>query len=149
MNVKVQELMRSRVMKTTASKTAGHLRAVMRDNNISCMPVVDPEDHAVGMVTTSDLIGDLKDGTPASEFMSRKIYAIPEYEDVSIAARMMRKHHLHHLIVTREKKVVGILSSFDLLKLVENHRFVMKNPSTESKRKGGKRKKEHAEPGGL
>lgn len=149
MSVKVEELMRKQVMKTTPSKTAGHLRAVMSEQNISCMPVVDPEDHAVGMVTTSDLIGEIKDSTPCSEFMSRKIYAVPEYEDVSIAARMMRNHHLHHLIVTREKKVIGILSSFDLLKLVENHRFVMKNPPTQSKRKGGKRKKEHAPPGEL
>ena len=35
---------------------------------------------------------------------------------------------IHHAVVTHEKKVVGMISSFDLLKLVEDHRFVMKNP---------------------
>ena len=39
----------------------------------------------------------------------------------------MRKHRVNHVIVTHEKKIVGILSSFDLLQLVEEHRFVMKN----------------------
>ena len=39
----------------------------------------------------------------------------------------MRNHRIHHVVVTHEKKVVGILSAFDLLKLVEDHRFVMKS----------------------
>ena len=35
-------------------------------------------------------------------------------------------HKVNHVVVTHEKKIVGILSSFDLLKLVEEHRFTMK-----------------------
>jgi hypothetical protein len=37
-------------------------------------------------------------------------------------------------VVTHEKKVVGILSSFDLLKLVEEHRWVPKNPPSPKQR---------------
>jgi hypothetical protein len=33
-----------------------------------------------------------------------------------------------------------VLSSFDLLKLVEDHRFVLKNAPTTSDRKGSKRR---------
>ncbi len=44
------------------------------------------------------------------------------------------------VVVTEENKVVGLVSSFDLLRLVEDHRFVMKNPPTESKKKGGQRR---------
>jgi signal-transduction protein with cAMP-binding, CBS, and nucleotidyltransferase domain len=46
----------------------------------------------------------------------------------------MRNHKIHHLIVTHEQKVVGILSAFDLLKLVENHRFIDKNAPDINKR---------------
>ena len=73
--------------------------------------------------------------------MTEKVYTIPEYEDVSVAARMMRNHKIHHLIVTQEQKVIGIISSYDLLKLIEGHRFVMKNPSTPKGKGGGKRTK--------
>jgi signal-transduction protein with cAMP-binding, CBS, and nucleotidyltransferase domain len=51
----------------------------------------------------------------------------------------VRNHKIHRVIVTHEQKVVGMLSAFDLLKLVEGHRFVAKNPPTKSKRKGSKR----------
>jgi signal-transduction protein with cAMP-binding, CBS, and nucleotidyltransferase domain len=50
----------------------------------------------------------------------------------------MRNHHIHHLVVTHENEIVGVLSSFDLLQLVEDHRFAIKNPPTSSKR-GGKK----------
>ena len=59
---------------------------------------------------------------------------VPQYGDPSLAARIMRNHKIHHVIVTHEQKVVGIISSFDLLKLVEDHRYVMKNPPTPKKR---------------
>ena len=51
----------------------------------------------------------------------------------------MRNHNIHRVVVTHEKQVVGMLSAFDLLKLVEDHRYVAKNAPTQSKRKGGKR----------
>ena len=70
--------------------------------------------------------------------MSKKVFTVPEYEDASVAARVMRNHHIHHLVVTHEQKVVGILSTFDLLQLVEDHRFVMKNAPTPPKRPRGR-----------
>ena len=72
--------------------------------------------------------------------MSDGVFTVPQYSDVSLAARMMRNHKIHHVVVTHEKLVVGLISSYDLLKLVEDHRFAMKNPPGESKQKGGKRR---------
>ena len=48
---------------------------------------------------------------------------------------MMRNHRIHHAVVTDETKVVGVLSSFGLLKLVEEHRWVPKNPPTPKKQR--------------
>ena len=39
----------------------------------------------------------------------------------------MRNKQVHHLIVTHEGKIQGIVSTYDLLKLVAEHRFVPKN----------------------
>ena len=99
------------------------------------MPVVNPDEEAVGIITRNDLIGDYPDGAKVSDHMTESVYTVPQYNDVSIAARIMRNHKIHHVVVTHEKKVVGIISSYDLLKLVEDHRFVMKNPPSPSKKK--------------
>ena len=61
------------------------------------------------------------------------------FDDVSVAARVMSNHKIHRVVVTHERKVVGMLSAFDLLKLIEGHRFVAKNAPTSSTRRGAKR----------
>ena len=139
MNIKVKDLMSGRVVLARPHDTVERLRGVLKRNRIHAIPVVDAEGEPAGMVSTADLADDLKQGTPVSGVMSTKVYVVPQYEDVAIAARMMRNQRIHHLVVTHEKQVVGILSSFDLLKLVEDHRFVMKDPPTVSTRKGARR----------
>lgn len=139
MNIKVKDLMSGRVVLARPHDTVEHLRGVIKRNRIHAIPVVDADGAPAGMVSSADLAGDLKGGTPVSGVMTEKVYVVAQYEDVAIAARMMRNHRIHHLVVTHEKQVVGILSSLDLLKLVEDHRFAMKGAPTASSRKGAKR----------
>ncbi len=44
----------------------------------------------------------------------------------------MRQHKNYHVVVTHEQEVTGIVSSFDLLKLDENHRFEAKSSGARS-----------------
>lgn len=143
MNISVSDLMVAQVMTVTPHQTCGHVRKLLSEHRGSCLPVVDPEGIPVGVVSSADFLEDHPDGTPISQIMTEKIYTIAQYSDPSLAARIMRNHGIHHVIVTHEKQVVGIVSSFDLLRLVEEHRFVMKNaPDVSHKKKGSKRRKE-------
>jgi CBS domain-containing protein len=138
MNVKVIELMTKSVVTAERHQSIEHVRSMLDKNAISALPVVDGEKQPVGIISSTDLAHDLKPAAPISSVMTDKVYTVPQYDDVSIAARVMRNHKIHHIVVTHEQRVVGILSAFDLLKLVENHRFVAKNAPTTSKRRGSK-----------
>lgn len=139
MNVKVGELMSGSVVATQPHQTIGHVRKMMERNSVGAIPVVDSDEQPVGIVSATDLLADLNDASPISTIMTEKVYTVAQYDDVSIAARVMRNHKIHRAIVTHEKKVVGVISAFDLLALVEGHRFVAKNAPTQSTRKGSKR----------
>jgi CBS domain-containing protein len=138
-NVKVGDLMRAQVVTVQPHQTVDQARALLERHHIHAVPVVDTEGRPVGIVSTSDLLGDAKGGAPVSQVMTEKVYTVPAYDDVSVAARVMRNHQIHRVVVTDEQKIVGILSAFDLLQLVEDHRFAMKAAPTPSSRKGGKR----------
>jgi signal-transduction protein with cAMP-binding, CBS, and nucleotidyltransferase domain len=138
MNVTIDDIMVKQVMTATPHQTVGHVRGVMREHGVSALPVVDPDNEPVGIVTVTDLLEDRPEGAPISTFMTEKVYTVPQYDQPHVAARVMRNHRIHHVVVTHEQKVVGILSTFDLLRLVEDHRFTMKQPPTASK-KGAKR----------
>jgi CBS domain-containing protein len=140
MGIKVDDLMTERVVTAEPHHPVDRVRGLLERNQVSAVPIVDTEGRAVGIVSARDLRMDLSGGTPVKKIMTEKVYTVPRYEDVHIAARVMRNHRIHRVVVTDEQKVVGVLSAFDLLQLVEDHRFVMKNPPTESKRKGTRRR---------
>jgi len=139
LNVKIEELMVPNVITTRPHVTVGHVKGTMRNADVHVLPVVGPDCEPLGIVSATDLLDETSDTTPVSQVMTEKVYTIPQYEEVSVAARIMRNHHIHHLVVTHEQKVTGILSTFDLMKLIEGKRFVMKNPGSESTRKRSKR----------
>ncbi len=139
MSVNVEELMTKSVITAQPHQSVEHVRKMLERNSISSVPVVNSDGHPIGIVSSTDLVQELKPAAPISQIMTEKVYTVPQYDDTSIAARIMRNHKIHHVVVTHEQKVVGILSAFDLLKLVESHRYVAKNAPTPSKRKGGKR----------
>ena len=135
MSVKVEDVMTSQVVTAQPHHSVDHVRAMMSRNHCNAIPVVGPDDEPVGIVSATDLIGDnLKGGTPISGLMSEKVYTVPRYEGPHIAARVMRNHHIHHLVVTHEGAVVGMLSSFDLLELIEDHRFTTRQLPTAGRR---------------
>jgi CBS domain-containing protein len=139
MNVKVKDLMREQVVTAQPHHTVAHVRGLLERNHIHAVPVVDTDGRPVGIVSTSDLLGDVRDGAPVRTIMTDRVLTVPAYDDVSTAARVMRNHQVHRVIVTDEQRVIGVLSAFDLLQLVEDRRFIAKNPPTPSPRKGSTR----------
>jgi len=138
----VADVMTERVMLVTRHQSIGHVRELMARHAIQSLPVVNAENEPIGIVTSTDLVGETSDEAPVGQLMTRAVYTIPKYADVHLAARMMRNHHIHHLVVTHEGVVVGLVSSFDLLRLIENKRFVQKNLPSRPRKGGGKRRRE-------
>ena len=139
MNIRIADIMTKRVVVAQPHHTIGHVRQLMERNRIGALPVVGPDNEALGIVTSSDLLRRHKDESPCSRIMSDGVRAVPAYNEVSVAARIMRKHKIHHVVVTKEKKVVGMISSFDLLKLVDGNRFQLRQaptPARNKKRRG-------------
>ncbi len=134
MNVKIADIMVTRVVTSQPHHTIDHIRKIMQRNDISAVPIVNGENEAVGIITSNDLRRGLKGSTPVSSILQPHVYQVPAYNDISIAAKVMRKNKIHHLVVTHEGAVVGIISSFDLLQLIDEHRFVMHSPPSVNKK---------------
>ena len=139
MKVKVKDLMSKSVVTAQPHQSVATIKEKMTKHKLNSIPVVSTDHEPVGVVSAADIVTVEKAGLPISKIMTENVYTIPDYDDVSVAARIMRNHKIHHLMVTSNKQLIGIISSFDLLKLVEGRRFEMKNPSTPKARGKGKR----------
>lgn len=127
MDARVEQLMVPRVIVARVDETIGAIRRKMRQHRIHAIPVLDEQHRPAGIITSSDLVEEVDSGRQVAEIMTRNIYSVSKEDGAHVAARLMRNRRVHHLLVTEGPEVVGILSSFDLLRLVEQHRFVRKD----------------------
>jgi len=59
-----------------------------------------------------------QDGLRVADIMTPQIFSVPEDATVSQIASLMLKGHLHRLLVTREDRAIGIITTSDLLGLL-------------------------------
>lgn len=51
---------------------------------------------------------------PVSNFMSSKLITLVPGDTIGMAIDLFKQHHIHHILVVRHTKLVGILSTFDV-----------------------------------
>jgi len=135
MSVKIADLMAKKVITAQPHQAVSDIRKLMKQNRILAVPVVGDDGELLGIVTATDLIDDPKSSTRVDAIMTQRVYKLPAYNDVSAAARVMRKHKIHHVVVTHEKAVTGIISSFDILKVVEDSQYEIKETKKPQEKK--------------
>lgn len=94
---------------------------------IGAVPVVDDEQRLLGLVSTSDLVSFLHDGRAlesktARDAMSLEPMAIDEFATAEEAVDVLRNALIRHLPVTREGRLVGLVTASDLIRhLLKTH----------------------------
>jgi CBS domain-containing protein len=94
------------------------------DNYLGCLPVVDEDGCPVGMITKRDLVEPLashvQPGKPpatAAEIMLPIVLSLDEHATVLQAAAMMARQGTHHVVIVSPKgRLVGVISSLDIVR---------------------------------
>lgn len=122
MNIKVKDLMSSQVCSVKQNETVGKVKRIFSNNNFNVLPVLK-DGELVGIISQSDVLKIDNEFSQIHNHMTKKVITISSYANAQEAAHLMRKHHIHHLAVTHEKQLIGIISSYDLIKLVESRSY--------------------------
>lgn len=108
-------------------------------------PVVDTNYKLLGIVSLSDVVGQIAGVAPlrpelseicrtiwgrkrslpeateeqpdpqVSDFMNSSVVTVEPSASVQEAARLVREHRIHRLVVTEQSKVVGVVTTTDIL----------------------------------
>lgn len=121
MSTKISEIMSATVILAKPSYTIRNVRELMERHRIHAVPVVDSSSDKIvrGIVTSADLARFSGDETPVEHAMSGEVKTLRADAEANEAARLMRAHKIHHIVVTDQDRVIGIVSSLDLLSLLE------------------------------
>lgn len=115
----VEDLMTGDMLTMRVSDPPERARDLMLSLGIHAIPLLDDDGAVAGIVTSHDLVDDqLDDDANLEELMSSPVVTINCEATVQEAAELMRSELIHHLIVLEDGDPVGILSTFDLLRVI-------------------------------
>ena len=124
----IADIMEESLTRVGVDDTVEDVECILGAKKYSCVPVVDPDQHCFGIITSNDITKfHMHNRNPkkvrAWEICSHlMLEAAPELS-IHDAAVLMIKNQVHHLVVTQDGEVKGIVSSIDLLEayVIANH----------------------------
>ena len=99
-------------------RTVQDALAMMHDYHIGCIPVVDEENHLVGIVTNRDLRFERRLDKTIDEVMtSENLVTTHQQTDLAAAAQILQEHKIEKLpVVDAENHLVGLITYKDITK---------------------------------
>ena len=120
MQLTAKDVMCSEVLALRADMTVREAAEFLTGHQFSGAPVLDDKGHLVGVASLTDLAEneDEVDEVLVRDIMTPTVYTIPDDAPVPVIARTMIAGRIHRLFVTRDKRVIGIVTPLDLLRLL-------------------------------
>ncbi len=144
---RVSELMNPDVVTLRPDQSLLEAQQVLSSKSVSGAPVVDAAGRVIGVVSQNDLVrnaahpdtvaqagqffssvedyADLGTTLVApssqriSDVLTPRVYSVSRDTGVAVAANIMRERRIHRLLVIEKGVLVGVVSSLDLLRVVE------------------------------
>ncbi len=119
----VGNIMSTGVISVGPFEKASRIVELLVDENIGAVPVLDNQGYPLGIVTRADVLEEdelaFDAELTAAELMHRSLLTVEPTTPVTEAARLMALQRVHHLLVLdAEGRLVGMLSSFDVVRWV-------------------------------
>jgi CBS domain-containing protein len=147
MTRRVHELMNPDVVCVEPQMPAGAALDLLLARDVADAPVVSDDGRIIGIISQATLVRhveapstvsetgrfftdqedyrdlervpDHRTQTPVEKIMSTETHPVTRETGVGVAANIMRERQLHRLFVTDAGKLVGVITSLDLMRIVE------------------------------
>lgn len=125
LTVPVMEVMSRNPVSVEPKETIDLVSKLMKDKGIGSLIVVK-NGKPVGIVTEKDIVAKVvaKDAKPSEvkvkEIMSSPVKTIHPHDSIEDAAKLMAENSIRRLVVSEKKKLVGIITENDILKMWPN-----------------------------
>ena len=117
----VKDIMRKNVISISQEMTIKDAAVMMDDSNVGCV-IVTKKNTPIGILTERDFVKRVSAkekplSTHLSEVMSTPLITVSPDETIWEAAEIMKKNKIHKIPVQQDNKIIGILTSTDIVKI--------------------------------
>lgn len=117
----ISSLMQRQINVVDMERTLAQIEVLFAERGLSWAPVVEPDGEIVGVVSAADLMRvRARDPNaariPAWQLCTYKPISVDAATPIAEVARQMVARHVHHVVVTEDGHVAGIVSSLDFVR---------------------------------
>ena len=117
--VLVRDIMNSPVVTAHKDDTIRDIAVRMKDERVGSV-IISENEKPVGIITDWDIvtncvIKDVKPGTIKASTIMQPIHTIESEDNITDAARVLRKNNIKRLGVVYKERLVGIISASDVI----------------------------------
>lgn len=120
--VQVKNIISRKLIALKPSMTLKEASQILYKEGIRGAPVLDENEKTLGILTTADIIKAFFEGNyeaKVSDYMKTNVISIGDEDDIMTAIRKMLIYNVGRLLVlSRNQKVVGIVTRTDILKTI-------------------------------
>lgn len=121
MNNSISAIMEKNIIAVELDDTVEYAGKILDSHKLSCMPVIDAKGKCFGVISATDFVHFYNThknpkAKHAWEVCTHKVIEVSPDISVKEASELMVKNKIHHLVVTENYAIKGIVSSIDLIK---------------------------------
>jgi CBS-domain-containing membrane protein len=119
--IQVGEIMTSQVITVPSTMPVEDVARVLRERQITGLPVLDERDRVVGVVSDIDIV--TRRGATAADIMSPEVISVTTETNVEAVVAILANRRIRRVPVLAEGQLVGIVSRTDLVRLFQVTRW--------------------------
>jgi len=124
-NIRIDKIMNNSIVSVDSSVSATDAAKMMEDTNVGAVIVLE-NGSPIGIVTDRDFAIKITAhsypiDTPVRRIMSSPLISIDSSSDLWMASDLMSSRNVRKLPVIDDDKVVGIVTSSDIVKHIADH----------------------------
>jgi len=117
-SVQLSDIMSYPVVTVSDTTPMDAVAMKLREHGCTGMPVVDSDNHIVGIISRRDFKKIRKDSqmrSPVKAFMSREVVSISPHSSVIDVTHLMIKHDIGRIPVIHDDEIIGIITRSDTM----------------------------------
>jgi CBS domain-containing protein len=123
-----RDIMTHKVYTIRPEATAQEVAQLLDQHRISGVPVVNADNHIIGVVTEADIISKVtREGLCVADIMSTEPIVIDEEMPVGDIAALLTERKIKRVPVVCGSKIIGIVSRADIVQAVAQGHLIIRS----------------------
>ncbi len=128
--MRASDVMQTGVFTVSPELSLREFERLLTQEDIGGAPVVDAGERVIGVASKTDIVRALGDqrevllaevldsALTVADIMTERVVTASPHDDVRKVAQQMLDGQLHRVVVADEERVLGLITTFDLLRLL-------------------------------